>query len=467
MDNNFYRAFEEKFRCSRELISLRLQVYLPFVKPLLGLYEGAKAIDLGCGRGEWLELLDEAGFQTYGVDLDSGMLAACHDRGLNVAMKDAIEALKELPDASQVIVSGFHIVEHLPFSQLQVLVQEALRVLKPAGMLIMETPNPENIVVGTSSFYLDPTHNRPIPKQLLSFLPEYYGYGRVKILLLQEPPHIATNEQLELMDVFGGVSPDYAVVAQKTAHPEMLATTAAAFEKDYGSNFETLAYRYNQTITNSIGRAESAAQLAENMSRQAETAAQSAENRVRQAETAAQSAENRARQAETAAQSAENAAHQLQEAIVALTNSISWKIPKPLRATKRMAGNVIALFRGTVAAVKMKIKNLLHRVAAALIRKIWQRPEISGRLKLFVRRFPKIRERLRRVAVNSGAINYSGMMQDQGAHNYMSLNRSRQTNALPSDQDNQTAANIDVFAHFSPVAIENVKNKIDFARSRK
>jgi SAM-dependent methyltransferase len=460
MDNNFYRAFEEKFRCSRELIKSRLQVYLPFVVPLLDLHEKATAIDLGCGRGEWLELLDEAGFQTYGVDLDSGMLAACHDRGLNVDTKDAIEALKELPDASQVVVSGFHIVEHLPFSQLQVLVQEALRVLKPAGMLIMETPNPENIVVGTSNFYLDPTHERPIPKQLLSFLPEYYGYGRVKILLLQEPPHIATNPQLELMDVFGGVSPDYAVVAQKSAHPEMMAATAAPFEKDYGSNFETLADRYHQTIANSISRAETTAQSAENQARQAEFTAQSAENRAQQAETAAQSAENRAQQAESVA-------HQMQESIVSLTNSISWKITKPLRATKRMARNVISSLNGAVAAVKMKVKNFLHRVAAALIRKIWQRPEISGRLKLFIRKFPRFRERLRRVAVNSGAISYSGMMQDQGTHNFISSYRSRQADILQSDQDNQTAENIDVFAHFSPTAIESVKNRIDFARSRK
>lgn len=263
MNDCFYRAFEEKHRGSRALIKSRLRVYLPFVKPLLSLHEEAKAIDLGCGRGEWLEILDEAGFQPYGVDLNSEMLAVCHERGLNVERKDAIEALKALPDETQAVVSGFHIVEHLPFSELQVLVQEAFRVLKPAGLLIMETPNPENLIVGATNFYLDPTHNRPIPPQLLSFLPEYYGYGRIKIIRLQEPTHLATSDELQLMDVLGGVSPDYAVVAQKAAHPEMLAITAAAFDNDYGLNLENLATRYSRVIANHVSSAERAAQSAE------------------------------------------------------------------------------------------------------------------------------------------------------------------------------------------------------------
>lgn len=79
-----------------------------------------------------------------------------------------------------------HIVEHIPFEDIQTLVQEAFRVLTPAGLLILETPNPENIQVATSGFYIDPTHTRPIPSQLLSFLPEYYGFKRTKILRLQE-----------------------------------------------------------------------------------------------------------------------------------------------------------------------------------------------------------------------------------------------------------------------------------------
>lgn len=247
MSESFYRAFEERLRGSRELIKSRLRVYLPFVEPLIGLHSDAQAVDLGCGRGEWLELLKEAGFSAQGVDLDEGMLAACRDLGLEVQTRDAVGFLKELPSVSQVIVSGFHIAEHISFSDLQTLVQEALRVLKPGGLLILETPNPENILVGSSSFYLDPTHQRPIPSQLLSFLPEHYGFERVKLVRLQESSELASKVPT-LLDVLNGVSPDYAVVAQKGAAPEQMKLFQMAFEKNYGQTLETLVQRYEERI---------------------------------------------------------------------------------------------------------------------------------------------------------------------------------------------------------------------------
>jgi O-antigen chain-terminating methyltransferase len=241
---DFYRAFEERHRGSRELIKQRLRVYLPFITPLKEIYDDCHIIDLGCGRGEWLELTTEAGFSAYGIDLDDGMLAACRERQLTIETQDAITALKNLPDSSQVIVSGFHLAEHLPFETLQELVKESLRVLKPAGLLILETPNPENIVVGTSNFYLDPTHKQPIPSQLLSFVTEHYGFHRTKVLRLQESKKIAESETVTLFNVIDGASPDYAVIAQKEATPEILSLFNTQFETEYGLALETLATRY-------------------------------------------------------------------------------------------------------------------------------------------------------------------------------------------------------------------------------
>ncbi|UUZ64976.1 methyltransferase domain-containing protein [Polaromonas sp. P1-6] len=303
MSDDFYRAFEEKYRGSRELIKSRQRVYLPFIEPLRSIYNDAKAIDLGCGRGEWLELLKESGFDAQGVDLDDGMLAACRELGLNVATADALAALKALPDASQMAVSGFHIAEHIQFSDLQTLVQEALRVLKPAGLLILETPNPENIVVGSCTFYLDPTHRQPIPSQLLSFLPEHYGFARTKILRLQESVDLSGERVLSLKDVLSGVSPDYAVVAQKTADESILTTTSQAFEPEYGISLEALADKYDR-------QAEAIAHAAEARAQQAETIAHAAETRALQAETIAHAAETRALQAETIAHAAETRALQ-------------------------------------------------------------------------------------------------------------------------------------------------------------
>ncbi len=125
---DFYRAFEDKHRGSRELIQSRQQVYLPFVRAVAALHPGAPVIDLGCGRGEWLELLQANSIPAQGVDQDEGMLAACRERGLDVHRGDAIAFLAQLAAGSQAVVSGFHIAEHLPFETLQVLVSDALRV---------------------------------------------------------------------------------------------------------------------------------------------------------------------------------------------------------------------------------------------------------------------------------------------------------------------------------------------------
>jgi len=244
MIDGFYRAFEDKHRGTLALIKERQRAYLPLIKPLIEIYPRASAIDLGCGRGEWLELLVETGFEPHGIDLDDGMLAECRARGLNVQTQDALTALKALPDNSQAIVSGFHFAEHIPFAVLQEVVQQAHRVLMPAGLLILETPNPENIVVGTANFYLDPSHNRPLPPLLMEFLPEYYGFHRTKILRLQEPINLNDARKFSIHDVLGGVSPDYAVVAQKAAEAATLRRVSHAFDADFGVTLGMISSRY-------------------------------------------------------------------------------------------------------------------------------------------------------------------------------------------------------------------------------
>jgi SAM-dependent methyltransferase len=253
LPNTFYRAFEDRLRGSRELIKERQKVYLPFLQPLKQLYAENPVLDLGCGRGEWLEALLEEGFQARGVDLDEGMLEACEALNLPAEQGEAIAMLERTPEASMAVVSGFHIAEHIPFSCLQHLVGEALRVLKPAGLLILETPNPENLVVGTNNFYLDPTHERPIPHLALNFLAEYSGFARTKTLRLQELPQLLNETNLELMHVLGGASPDYGIVAQKFAAEEQLALFDDAFAKEYGLALDMLAWRYDHGLKSKIG----------------------------------------------------------------------------------------------------------------------------------------------------------------------------------------------------------------------
>ena len=253
MKKNFYRAFEDRYRGSRELIAGRLQFYRPFIEPLVAEFGRVSAIDLGCGRGEWLELMLSAGLDARGIDLDEGMLQSCVDLGLPAEKGEAIARLRALPSKSQAIVSAFHVVEHIPFDALEDLVSEAKRVLLPGGLLILETPNPENIMVATCSFYLDPTHQRPIPPNLLSFVAEYAGFERVKVIRLQESKELAAKPDLLLEDVLGGVSPDYSVVAQKKGKKSIMSALDQVFSQDYGLTLSGLSASYDAHMKGKAG----------------------------------------------------------------------------------------------------------------------------------------------------------------------------------------------------------------------
>jgi O-antigen chain-terminating methyltransferase len=245
MSDFSYRAFEDRFRGSRALILTRLGAYQPFLRPLADAFQAAKALDLGCGRGEWLEVLGDSGFDAKGVDLDEGMLAACQERGLKGQLGDALSTLKASPSDSLALVSAFHLVEHVPFEVVLGLVQEALRVLVPGGLLVLETPNSENLTVGTSSFYLDPSHLRPRPAALLAFVVEHAGFCRSKVMYLQESADLRGNSKISLINVLSGVSPDYALVAQKSAPLALMAEFDAPFNAAYGLSLDTLAQRYD------------------------------------------------------------------------------------------------------------------------------------------------------------------------------------------------------------------------------
>lgn len=253
-ENSFYRAFEDLHRGSRELIKSRLNVYKQFIEPLLTVEKKPHAIDLGCGRGEWLEVLGEMGVSAIGVDLDKDMLAACAEKRLTGVHGDAIGYLSSIEDESQLVVSAFHVVEHIPFESLQLLIKEAHRVLKPGGLLILETPNPENIFVATCNFYLDPTHIKPIPPDLLVFIAEYCGFSRVNIVRVQESRQVLQSQALTLNDVLGGASPDYAVVTQKAAKQEIYCLCDGAFSQEFGINSINLAARYSDQLEEKIER---------------------------------------------------------------------------------------------------------------------------------------------------------------------------------------------------------------------
>lgn len=215
LHDSFYASFEDLFRGTREDIRNRLRVHLATLNNA-GIT--ANVLDIGCGRGEWLELLRDEGIAAAGVDLNRIFVEDCRARGLEVVQQDAIAHLRAIPDGSLRAVTSFHLIEHLPFKILVTLLDEILRTLRPGGCVIFETPNPENVMVGSHLFYTDPTHRNPLPSSTVEFLLEARGFNRIKITRLHpqtEARLAGTSEIIERFNDYFYGPMDYAIVGWK------------------------------------------------------------------------------------------------------------------------------------------------------------------------------------------------------------------------------------------------------------
>lgn len=191
-DDDFYHAFEEKFRGSQDIIRDRLRIYVPKLKEYLHDWSKGTFVDVGSGRGEWLDILRENGAKDYvGVDLNARQNAMCEERGHRVLQMDCLEYLASLPENSVDLVTGFQIIEHLCMSDLMELLKESYRVLKKGGMILFETPNPRNLIVGADTFYIDPSHKRPLEPRMVAFFAEWCGYGQVQCIDANSCPNWA------------------------------------------------------------------------------------------------------------------------------------------------------------------------------------------------------------------------------------------------------------------------------------
>jgi SAM-dependent methyltransferase len=215
LHDSLYASFEDEFRGPREEVRERLQVYVPFLKEaeITG-----GVLDIGCGRGEWLQLVKSEGIEAQGVDRNRVFIEQCRAAGLNVVENDALSYLRSLPAESLSAVTIFHLVEHLPLETLINVVDEIVRTLKRDGLLIIETPNPENLIVGSHTFYVDPTHRNPIPSQTLQFLLEARGLRALEVLKLRPRDEVKLAEDSELVTRFNEYfysAPDYGIIARK------------------------------------------------------------------------------------------------------------------------------------------------------------------------------------------------------------------------------------------------------------
>jgi len=195
-----YTIFEDRFRGTRAEIKRRLSVYMPLIDKIKSEKGDLSILDAGCGRGEWLELLQENGYRAKGVDINRVALLQCRELGLDVTESDVIEYLRGLERGSLDVIAGFHIIEHLSFKTLIELLDEALAVLKSGGMIIFETPNPANILVSSYDFYRDPGHQKPLHPDTMSFVAESRGFVRTgSYFVLDEGPGLKLIKSTEWM----------------------------------------------------------------------------------------------------------------------------------------------------------------------------------------------------------------------------------------------------------------------------
>lgn len=215
-----YVSFEDRFRGSKEEIKRRQELYLAYIADTLKDKAVSSVLDLGCGRGEWLELLKENSYPAMGVDNNQVMVEDCRHADLDVVESDAIEYLTGINANSLGAVTVFHLLEHLSLEDMVQVLDESLRVLITGGMVVLETPNPRNLFVGAGDFYRDPSHKNPLFPESLAFICEQRGFSDVAAYFFEssngkEVLISSSDYPFNQLEDYLNVSRDFVVIGYK------------------------------------------------------------------------------------------------------------------------------------------------------------------------------------------------------------------------------------------------------------
>ena len=212
MNKEFYFEFENKFRGSREIISDRLSMYDQLLDRIFKKNISHKAIDIGCGRGEWLQKMQNRVSECIGIESDKEMVEKCNQLGLDVIHGDAIDILSTFSKSSVDVITIFHVIEHLDRHQIHRLINRCQHVLKDNGVLLIETPSIDSILVSTNTFYLDPTHINHINPDYISFFLERNGFNKVKHYFINGGP-LQRDNSMKITRILNGVAQDLFILA--------------------------------------------------------------------------------------------------------------------------------------------------------------------------------------------------------------------------------------------------------------
>ena len=217
-----YFDFENNFRGSRELIMERQKQYIPY-------YLNKKnVVDIGCGRGEFLELLNKNGINAIGIDTYSEVVDFCRGINLNVEQDDAIEYLKK-QDCVDGIFAG-QLIEHMTHDKIIELCNVAYSKLQTGSYLILETPNPMSLSMFSHAFYIDPSHEKPVHPYTVKYYLEKSGFKEIEVVYPESsrlPVNIPElneelddniiefNQSMKIVSEQLFSSQDYAIIAKK------------------------------------------------------------------------------------------------------------------------------------------------------------------------------------------------------------------------------------------------------------
>lgn len=190
-----YFLFENRYRGSEEVIKRQLQEYIPFFKNASNV-----VVELGCGRGEFLELLQEGGIPAVGIDVDEAMIHRCHQKKLPAILADALTYLEQLDDRSIGGLFAAQLIEHLSREDLEHLVELASRKVQPGGAVLFETINPQSFAALACNFFRDPTHIWPLHPDTLRFMFEMKGMKTSSVLMRSPYPAEAILQPIPISE---------------------------------------------------------------------------------------------------------------------------------------------------------------------------------------------------------------------------------------------------------------------------